>query len=151
MKIAYSLIALLALIVGAASPTGACGTTCPSFDRYKRISCGEELARLSNFQNLLKGDPNAVGYIFVYGGHGDRPDEAKAHAGRIRDLLIHKLGTSADRLEVPDSGYREQHEVVLYACPRIPNVFLPTSTVAVAQVRFHTGKVRKSEYVWKCR
>src|ERR1044071_10340058 len=89
------LIAVLAENMVAASQTG---DSARKFDEYGDIAFDDEKARLDNFAIELKSDPNAVGYLIVYGGRVSVKGIAKTRALRAKQYLVKKRGLTSNRI-----------------------------------------------------
>jgi hypothetical protein len=104
-------------------------------DEYGDITIGDEKARLDNFAIELQHDPNAIGYIIVYGGRRSREGIAKTRASRARNFLVEYRGVAPERLAWIDGGYREDLTTELYILPRGVPAPTPAATVDPAEVK----------------
>ncbi len=117
-------------------------------DEFSFIRCDDELMRMFHYRDYLNNHPDANGYLIVYGGQMEKRGASKAHAARLKDLLINSLGISADRITVFVGGYREKWTVELWALSRDAEKPIPTVTLKPSDVRFRKGKIPKAEYTW---
>ena len=88
------------------------------FDRYKNISLSDEKARLENFANELKRQPEQVGYVIVYAGRRSCIGEARARAFWAKSFLVNECSIQPDRLVGMDGGYRESAELEMWLRPK---------------------------------
>src|ERR1044072_1333781 len=84
------------------------------FDEYAELSLEDEKARLDNFAILLQNEPDSVGYVIVYAGHGARINEAKEVGERAKRYLIKTRKINRKRVITIDGGHREQLTTELY-------------------------------------
>jgi hypothetical protein len=105
------------------------------FDEYPSIAFDDEKARLDNLAIEMQNDPNATGYIFVYGGRTSRPGQADRLGSRAKDYLANSRGIDARRLVVTDGGYRETDYFELWLVPQGAQPPQPTPTVQPGDVR----------------
>ena len=103
------------------------------FDEYGELPIGDEKARLDNFAFALRDNPQAVGYIVVYGGRRSRASIAKLRAARAKDYLVHR-GIAPRRIIWIDGGFREQLSHELFILPREAPAPTPAPTVAPEEV-----------------
>lgn len=89
------------------------------FDEFGDISRDDEKARLDNFAIQLQQEPEAQGYIFVYGGTGRRirPDYAQKRSARIRDYLMNARGVDSRRIVILEGPPRSDPTVELWIVP----------------------------------
>ena len=87
------------------------------FDVYPNVNFNNEKARLDNFAVALQNDPNARGYIVVYGSRRGRPDEASRRGERGRAYLTNERGIGSERVVVLTGGPQEQLRVELWIVP----------------------------------
>src|SRR2546423_2579862 len=87
-------------------------------DEFGDICCEDEKARLDNFANELRNNPDAQGYIIFYGGkrhqypscHSSRPvlprrGEAEARVARLKPYIHDTRGIDPHRIVVVNGGY----------------------------------------------
>jgi hypothetical protein len=86
-------------------------------DYYPPIQMNDEKARLDNFAIQLQNDPNAKGYVVVYGGAKAKPGEKQKRIRRAYDYLVNTRGISADRLVTMEGGMRDQTTTELWIVP----------------------------------
>jgi hypothetical protein len=86
-------------------------------DYYPPININNEKARLDNFAIQLQNEPNAKGYIVIYGGAKARPGEKQKRMKRAYDYLVNTRGLSADRLITMEGGMRDQTTTELWIVP----------------------------------
>jgi hypothetical protein len=86
-------------------------------DYYPPIRLNDEKARLDNFAIQLQNDPNAKGYIVVYGGAKAKPAEKQGRIKRAYDYLVNTRGISADRLVTMQGGTRDVTTTELWLVP----------------------------------
>jgi hypothetical protein len=98
------------------------------FDQYSDLSFADEKARLDNFADRLRKQPNFKGYIIVYPGTHMPPADMQARAKRARNYLVKTRGISADRVITVNGASREKFKVELYALPTSlsPSAINPT-------------------------
>lgn len=115
------------------------------FDKFGNVTCEDELARLDNFTNELLSDPNAQGYLIVYGGRRGRRNEAKARAARMKFYLVRNRGLDAKRIITLDGGYRGELTTELWVVRRGESAPLPTPSVNPGDVKLR-GRMRVRGY-----
>jgi hypothetical protein len=86
-------------------------------DYYPPIRLNDEKARLDNFAIQLQNDPNAKGYVVVYGGAKAKPAEKQGRIKRAYDYLVNTRGLSADRIITMEGGTREVTTTELWIVP----------------------------------
>lgn len=86
-------------------------------DNYPPIRLNDEKARLDNFAIQLQNDPNAKGYIIVYGGTRANNAEKQKRIRRAYDYLVNTRGVAADRLVTLEGGTRDQTTTELWIVP----------------------------------
>ena len=86
-------------------------------DTYPPIRLNDEKARLDNFAIQLQNDPNAKGYVVVYGGAKAKPGEKQKRVKRAYDYLVNTRGLSADRLITMEGGMRDVTTTELWLVP----------------------------------
>jgi hypothetical protein len=88
------------------------------FDEYSHLSLADEKARLDNFANKLRQEPQSKGYILTYATRNKRSHEALARAKRARAYLIQRWRIEAARLEARFAGKREKVTCELFLVPK---------------------------------
>jgi hypothetical protein len=106
------------------------------FDEYGDISFEDEKSRLDNFAIELKSDPNAVGYLIVYGGRLSVRGIAKTRALRAKNYLVKKSSLAPDRIVWVDGGYREDLSTEIHIAPRSATAPSPSPSVDPSEVQF---------------
>jgi hypothetical protein len=86
------------------------------FDEYSEISDREELARLKNLVELLRGWTGSVAYIVAWGGRNSCTGEARIRSERVRNFLTQQ-GIDGKRVRLIDAGHREKWVISLYTAP----------------------------------
>jgi hypothetical protein len=86
-------------------------------DYYAPIRLNDEKARLDNFAIQLQNDPNAKGYVIVYGGAKAKPAERQGRIKRAYDYLVNTRGLSADRIVTMEGGMRDVTTTELWIVP----------------------------------
>jgi hypothetical protein len=86
-------------------------------DYYPPIKQDDEKARLDNFAIQLQNDPNAKGYVVVYGGAKAKPAEKQLRLKRAFDYLTVTRGISRDRLVTMEGGMRDVTTTELWIVP----------------------------------
>lgn len=104
--------------VSCTSVTECCMVVSRPFDKYGDLAFADEKKRLDYFAEQLKNDPDAQGYIMVYGKRGARAGEAQARAIRAKDYLVTKGGIVAERLVTIDGGDHERFAIELWFTPQ---------------------------------
>jgi hypothetical protein len=87
------------------------------FDEFGNIARNDEKARLDNFAIQMQSEPEAQGYIIVYGGPRTRPGDVQKRVARIREYLVNYRGINSSRLTVLEGGQREDLIVELWLVP----------------------------------
>jgi hypothetical protein len=80
---------------------------------YGNVCWDDEQRALNHFAEILKKDPDLVGYIVVYAGRISCRGEAKYRAERAKKWVV-KQGVSPDRVIAMDGGYRVEVQTVLH-------------------------------------
>lgn len=106
------------------------------FDEYGDIPFKDEKARLDNFAIELKSDPNAVGYLIVYGGRLSVRGIAKTRALRAKNYLVKKGGLTSNRIVWIDGGYREDLNTEIHIAPRGAIAPSPSPSIDPSEVQF---------------
>jgi hypothetical protein len=129
------------------------------FDHFGDTCCNDEKARLDNFVNQLRNEPNATGFIIFYGGRRYRPfcsskrtvlprrGEAQARASRLKPYILDGWpGFDGKRIVVIDGGYRESWEAELWIVPPGEQPPNPTPTVKPNAIKLRRGRARARDY-----
>ena len=87
------------------------------FDEYGPIAYDDEKARLDNYAIQLQNEPNAQGYIIVYGGRRGPRGEASRRAARAREYLTTLRGIDSRRLIVLEGPERDVLTTELWIVP----------------------------------
>ena len=128
------------------------------FDEFGDIYCDDEKARLDNFANQLRVEPDATGYIIFYGGRHHDPHgksrsrlplwgEAEARVARMKPYIINtRTNFDAARIVVMNGGYRDSWMAELWIVPKGEKPPIPTPTVDSKAIKFRRGRVRKRDY-----
>jgi hypothetical protein len=89
------------------------------FDEFGDIARDDEKARLDNFAIQLQQEPEAQGYIFVYGGTGRRirADYVQRRVARVKDYLINTRGVDSRRVVILEGPQRAEPSVELWIVP----------------------------------
>jgi hypothetical protein len=127
------IIAVLAENMVAASQAG---DSARKFDEYGDVSFEDEKARLDNFAIELNSDPNAVGYLIVYGGRRAVKGIAKTRALRAKNYLVTKRGLPSDRIVWVDGGYREDLNTEIHIAPRGATAPSASPSIDPSEVQF---------------
>ena len=101
-------------------------------DYYPPIRLNDEKARLDNFAIQLQNDPNAKGYVVVYGGTKAKPAEKQGRIKRAYDYLVNTRGISSDRIVTMEGGMRDVTTTELWIVPLGAD---PPSSVTFPKVR----------------
>lgn len=88
------------------------------FDEFGDIARDDEKARLDNFAIQLQSDPEATGYVFVYGARRARPGLTEQRVARIREYLINLRGIDPSRVVILEGSPGERLTVELWMVPR---------------------------------
>lgn len=83
------------------------------FDEYGEISWISEEARLVNFGTQLKIEPEARGFVIIYGAGG----RVNQHLARTRKFLVEKQGINPNRIRLINGGYNKKSKVELWIVP----------------------------------
>jgi hypothetical protein len=133
----------LAILFGGSVGTGVALEQPRKFDEFANVTCEDEMARLDNFTHGVLGNPEAQGYIIVYGGRRGRRNEAKARAARLKYYLVKIRGMESKRIVTLDGGFREQLSSELWIVRPGDSSPLPTPTIDPKEVRLRgTIKIR---------
>jgi hypothetical protein len=99
------------------------------FDEFNSVSFDDDKARLDNFALELQQNPDAQGYIIVYGGIAKRSIAAERLGTRTMDYLTKTRKVDPRRLVVANGGYRERTGYELWIVPPGASLPVPTPTV----------------------
>ena len=127
------------------------------FDEFGDYNCEDEMARLDNFAVELQQNPQARGYIVIYGGRRHksaynsrmllpRRGEAEARAARIKPYLVDRRGVIRERVMMVKGGFRETWTAELWIVPPGAKPPTPTPTLQPKDVRFRRGRARARDY-----
>lgn len=86
-------------------------------DYYPPIRLNDEKARLDNFAIQLQNEPNAKGYVVVYGGAKATSAEKQKRIKRAYDYLVNTRGIGSDRLITMEGGSRDVTTTELWIVP----------------------------------
>jgi hypothetical protein len=114
-------------------------------DFYGHISWEDEKARLDNFANELRYDPNLVGYILVYAGRRSCAGEARDHARRAKDYLVKTRHIQESRVKAIDDGFQEEFRVILQPWLSSVGAFTPSSTLKSSDVAVRDCKPKSTK------
>jgi hypothetical protein len=98
-------------------------------DTYGDLAFDLEKARLATFARDLQREPEAQGYIIVYGGRCSGETQAEERAERAKDWLVNQYTIDASRITTIDGGYRENQATEIYIGPI--DAHLPELTASV--------------------
>jgi hypothetical protein len=74
------------------------------FDEYGRVGGCDHSARLDNFAIQLQNEPNATGYILIYGPEGDGWGTRHTLFEIINNYLVNSRGISEERIKLIHGG-----------------------------------------------
>lgn len=115
-------------------------------DEYGDVRFEDEKGRLDNLVIELKNDPNASGYLIVYGGRRSIKGIAKTRALRAKNYLVKKGRIAAKRIAWVDGGYREEVTTEIYIVPRGATAPDASPSVDAAEVSFiKASKAKKGK------
>jgi hypothetical protein len=83
-------------------------------DVYGDLSFELEKARLARLARELRGAPDSLGYLVVYGGRCAPETQAEERAERAKEWLVNQHKIDASRIVVIDAGYRDTPAVEIY-------------------------------------
>ena len=109
----FALFVLAAPKPGSGQDAGK-GSTAPAspaqviepLDRFGRIPCDDELARLDNLARELQADPQATAYLVMYGPRRGKFNEARSRLIRMKAYVVNRRGIDASRVVAVDGGRR---------------------------------------------
>jgi hypothetical protein len=84
---------------------------------YGELVFDVEKTRLAGLAAALRKEPDAQGYIIVYGGHCSADTQAQERAERAKDWLINQHGIDASRIVTIDGGYRDTLTTEIFIGP----------------------------------
>lgn len=122
-------------------------TTLDKYDEFRHANCEEELAHLDGFYNHLQNNPDAQGYVIVYGGRTGEHYEAQGLAARMRFYLTHTRGLDGRRLMTIDGGHRETLTTEFWVGRRGEPMPAPTPTLTTKDLSL---KGRASVFGYDC-
>ena len=147
-------------VVAACAHAAAAQQQSRKFDEFGDICCDDEKARLDNFANELRVNPDTVGFIIFYGGrrhrypycYGEqlltpRRGEAAARAARLKPFMMAVRGVPSERLIVVNGGYREEWSAEFWIVPKGTPPPRPTPTLRPEEIKFRRGRPRRRDYV----
>ena len=134
------------LFLGAFVPC-AFGRTPRKFDRFGRLDCNEELARLDNYASALRATPEGRAVIVIYAGTSDtRRGEVIAHLFAIRDYLLSKRSIAPDYVILKNGGFLKHFRIDLWIIPTNTRDSIKTlidESVPLSTVHLQTPPVRE--------
>lgn len=105
-------------------------------DKFAIVNYEDEMSHLYNFYVELNNNPDAVGFIVVYGGRVNKFGEFDERVKRVKNYLLNDRKLNPSRIKIVHGGFREKFEFELWISP-IKNSFPPLSpTVNPEQVKF---------------
>ncbi len=106
------------------------------FDKFGIVNLEDELARLNSFRLELNSNPEAIGFVVVYGGRINKFGEINARVKRVTNHLFSDLKIDLQRIKVVQGGFREKFEFEFWIS-RIKGVSPPLlPTINVEKVIF---------------
>jgi len=105
------------------------------FDEFPSVAFDDDKARLDNLAIELQNTPDAMGYLFVYGGKNSRLGQADRLGARALDYLVNERGLDSRRIVVQNGGFRETDFYEFWVVPQGAEPPQPTSTVSADQVK----------------
>ena len=110
-------------------------------EKFGIVNYEDEMRQLDSFKVQLNNDPDATGFIVVYGGRVNRYGEFEERVKRLTNFLFNNLKLNQSRVKVIHGGFREKFEFELWIAP-VKGSFPPLSpTVDVEKVIFK-GKMK---------
>ncbi len=131
-------LGLLICDVGFASPD----RYARKIDEFYGTDWEAAMARLDNFDIVLKNEPSSIGVFIVYGGQRRRRGEARAWGKCLKDYMVNRRGINADSIVVLDGGYRDSLTVELWQSVSKEYIPTPAPTVDQKDVKFRRGKTK---------
>ena len=115
------------------------------FDEFPSVAFDDDKARLDNLAIEMQNDPNATGYVIVYGGRNSRAGQADKLGARAMQYLTTARGIDARRLVLLNGGYRETDYFEVWIVPQGAEPPAPSPTVAPEDAKPKaTGTTRRS-------
>lgn len=111
------------------------------FDEFGIIDLEDEMARTDNFSLQLKNNPEAIGYIVVYGGRVNKFGELDERPKRLTQYLINKVNINPKRIRVIQGGFREKFEFELWIST-VKDSFPPLSPTVNVEMVIFKGKMK---------
>lgn len=75
------------------------------------------IKRFTRFADALRAQPDATGYIFVYGGPATSAGETDAEIKRIRKYMVEHLRMDTNRIVIIDGGNRKTSQKEFWLVP----------------------------------
>lgn len=98
-----------------------------------------DMATLDLLALALQAEPDATGYIFIYGSRRGYRNDVSKRMQCMKNYLIQRRGIPAGRLSVVNGGYRKQVIVEMWLAPGGSLAPVPRPAVPRKQVRFKRG------------
>jgi hypothetical protein len=106
--------------------------------------CEYEMAVLDRLAINLGEEPEATGYLIIYGGRRDtKRDEVRIRGARMYRYLVETRSVGGARVTVVAGGYREKFTLEIWIVPRGERVPAATPAVNPAAVRFKRGRMER--------
>jgi hypothetical protein len=103
-----------------------------------------DIAILDLLANELRNEPNAKGYVILYGGRQGRGGEIQVRMSCMRSYMLNNFGLRAERFIISHGGFRENATMELWVVPEGGCPPIPSPTVSPEDVRFIRGRPRYS-------
>lgn len=108
---------------------------------FGKVEWGDEMSRLDYFDNVLREQPKAIGYIIVFGGRrGDRHGEVIARMKCAEDYMVNRRLVDRTRIVAMNAGYRERFMAELWVSETGPPPI--SNTISRRAVRLKKGTIR---------
>lgn len=118
-------------------------------DEFESIQCDDYLARMDAFQNQLKDDPTAKGYILIYEGKIVKYNKGKIHfvlphlgeAKSYERTMIRRMAFrrfDKERIVFVEAGFRENLMVEFWLVPQ--GAKSPNPTPTLKKMKYQKGK-----------
>lgn len=104
-------------------------------DKFGVVNYEDEMARLDNYYVELNNNPNAVGFIVVYGGRVNKFGEFKERVKRLQ-TYIKERKYDPNRIKVIQGGFREKFEFEFWVSPTKKSFPPLTPTIEAEKVKF---------------
>lgn len=156
MRKTWSLLIMIFCVIVANADAITAAPEARKVDEFVDVNCEDEMARLDNFANELRNNPDVQGYIIFYGGKRQRNPssnssslalprrgEAEARAARLKPYINETRGID---IVVVNGGYRDQWAAELWIVPKGANPPTPAPTVKAQEIRFRKGRIKKRDY-----